>query len=208
MASEDASIPRYLRYKTEHERGKDCWDDDIERANKILHNRIIRIHQDKLCEGCARFDWWRTHFYTREVRLIDQKDTFADQKVGNDTERPVRSIHGNSRNLENIEDEVVWSQFEVVPGARQEALWLAKHPRFRWRLGTGDLLHCMLCKSLYDEAEAATGLMTLRTEAEAAAELVDLRRKHNSTYVEILLRGGPVFEDEGKHQCIEVSSYL
>jgi hypothetical protein len=59
---------RSPRYNTDTENVVDYWDEEIEIANKILHGRVIRMHRDRLCTGCARFDWLRTIYYTRETR--------------------------------------------------------------------------------------------------------------------------------------------
>jgi hypothetical protein len=53
---------RYLRYKGTEKNAVEYWDKDLERANNILHNEVLRMHRDKLCTGRARFDWQRTRF--------------------------------------------------------------------------------------------------------------------------------------------------
>lgn len=198
MASEYADIPRYLRYKDGDEGLDDDWDYELERANQILHTRIVRMHRDKLCKDCARFDWSRTHFYTREVHWIYEEGRNAGQILDDryqmdDGYQPVSSFDLDYRDLENVRDDVVWSQFEVVAEAHREAKWLAKDPRFRWQLRRDQIHQCQLCKVLWNKAERA---------GEVLPELDD---SNNSAFLNILLKGGPAFKDGGKHRCIVVS---
>jgi hypothetical protein len=193
-ASANARIPRYLRYKAGDTSADDRWDEEIERANEILHNRIIRFHRDELCKGCARFDWLRTHFYTREVRFHNKEDELWGQKVKNDVEIPLAFYPwGSDRDLEKFREDVSWNSFKIIAGARQEAVWLAKNPRFRWRLQTDQVLRCKLCKSLWSAAGAIPGLARLRGQDK------------EPSYLDIKISGGPVFEHGGSHHCIEVS---
>jgi hypothetical protein len=168
-------------------------DDDlnyeIERANQILHNRIVRMYRDKLCKGCARFDCLRTHFYTRHVHWTDEKVKWAGQKIHSEYRRD-SSFDLLYRDLENVLDGVIWPHFEVVIGARREAKWLAKDSRLRWQLRKDQVHQCQLCNVLWDKAEVAT-----------------LHDSSDPAFPDILLMGGPVFEDRGKHQCVVVSSW-
>jgi hypothetical protein len=193
-ASYNTSIPRYLRHKAEDTSANDRWDLELDRANKILHDRIVRFHRNELCKGCARFDWLRTHFYTREVRFKKKRDEQWGRFVGNQGPRPLPfGVSGPIRDFENAQDDVAWSHFEVIAGAPQEAVWLAKNPRFHWRLQTDQILRCRLCKSLWNAAGTVPGLVKLRDKGKSPA------------YLDIELGGGPIFEDGGKYQCIEVS---
>jgi hypothetical protein len=116
-------MTRFLHYKADVKDAKEYWDEELERANMILHGRVCRMHRDKLCTGCARFDLLRTHFYTREAR-----------RQGNQDLRP---------------DDVQWSSFEIVPGVEEEVKWLAEHPRFKWNLNGSQPVDCTLCKTLF-----------------------------------------------------------
>lgn len=193
MTPEYADIPRYLRYKDRGESSDDSWDYELERANRILHTRIIRMHRDKLCEACARFDWLGTHFYTRDVHWIDERVKWAGQKILNGDQR-LPGFDLRYRDLENVQDDVIWPRFEVVAGACREAKWLAKDPRFRWQLRKDQGHQCQLCNVLWDKAEAAEQVATLHDSNDPA-------------FLNIWLMGGPVFEDGGEHQCIDVSSW-
>lgn len=48
-------IPQYLQWKIESKRTDFNWDEKLEEANKVLHNRILKMREEKLCAGCARF---------------------------------------------------------------------------------------------------------------------------------------------------------
>ena len=203
MTSENANIPRYLRYKNEDGGSDDGWNYELERANHILHTRILRMHCDKLCVGCARFDWLRTQFYTRDVHWIDEEHKRAGQKIDNGYQQSFNSHllepelsrhHLPYRELENVRDDVVWPRFEVVAGARREAKWLAKDPRFCWQLRKDQVHQCRLCNVLWNRAEAA-------------GEVATLHHSRDTEVLNIRLTGGPVFEDGGEHQCIVVSSW-
>jgi hypothetical protein len=47
------SIPRYLRYKAEEKRANDYWDEQLDLANRVIQDRVSRMHRDNLCAGCA-----------------------------------------------------------------------------------------------------------------------------------------------------------
>jgi hypothetical protein len=193
MTSEDANIPRYLRYKDEDGGLDNGWNYELERANHILHTRILRMHRDKLCKGCARFDWLRTHFYTRDVHWINEGVKWAGQKIQNGDQR-LSGFDLRYRDLENVQDDVIWPRFEVVAGAHREAKWLAKNPRFRWQLLKDQVHQCRLCNVLWDKAEAA-------------GEVATLHDGNDPAFLNIWLMGGPMFEDGEEHQCIDVSSW-
>jgi hypothetical protein len=192
MASEYADIPRYLRRKSGGENVDDGWDSELEKANKILHVRIARMHRDKLCEECACFDWLRTHFYTRQVYWTNEADEAAGQKIKTEHQRnPYFADY--IRQLVNVQDDVEWSQFEIVAGARPEAKWLARDPRFHWQLRYHQSQQCKLCKSLWNKVETMPRMSKIRD-------------RRNATLLNVVLMGGPVFEDGENHQCVDVSS--
>lgn len=147
------------------------------------------MHRDKLCQGCARFDWATTHLYTRDVRTKSKKrqDAESSRTVKNDVKRPltVDLFSGSVCDLKRLEDSVVWSEYEVLPDAPEEAAWLARHPRFKWRIHRG-ARGCMLCVSLLDAAGEAPGLAGLAGDSDP-------------TYLDVELSGGPVIEEGGKH---------
>ncbi|OAG18895.1 HET-domain-containing protein [Alternaria alternata] len=194
MTSEHGDIPRYLRYEDGGGDLDNGWDYELERANQILHNQIIRMHRDKLCKGCARFDWLRTHFYTRDVRCMDEEDKRAGQKIDNGYQR-LSEFDFRHRDFENVYDDVIWPLFEVVAGARRETKWSAKNFRFRWRLRKDQIHQCQLCNILCDKAEAAWDVSTFDYPNNSAYN-------SDTAFLDILLKGGPVFEDGVKHQCI------
>jgi hypothetical protein len=93
--SKSADIPRYLRYKADVQKEKgslgvlgkpekkwwltrsyfrlsicterDYREAELCRANRILHDRVVRMRRGRLCTGCASFDWERTLFYTSNI---------------------------------------------------------------------------------------------------------------------------------------------
>jgi hypothetical protein len=183
---QDAAIPRYLRYKAEDRGADDYWDEELERANRILHNRVVRMQRDKLCTGCARFDFLRTHFYSRECIYRNEEHEENCQKVKNDATRPVMD---GSPTLDGIRDNVPWHSFETISGIPEKVKLLAQHPEFDWELRSRQELQCSLC-----EIVVATSLMEkqwypLTTERE------DLN---------IQLRAGTLYEEGGQHRCNEV----
>jgi hypothetical protein len=191
-------LPHYLRRKAGDQNATRSSYPELQRSNSILHDRIVRMHRDKLCQGCARFDWVRTHLYTRDVRSKSkkEKDKGTNRKVRNDLKRPltVNLASGRVCDLSRLEDSVIWSEYEVLPEAPKEAGWSARNPRFKWQVQRDKSSKCMLCTLLWDAAREAPGLARLPRQSEP-------------TYLDIELSGGPVFEQGGQHQCIEVGSH-
>jgi hypothetical protein len=185
-STQDAAIPRYLRYKDEDKSADDYWDEELERANSILHNRVVRMHRDKLCTRCARFDFLRTQFYSRECiyQNKDQKDDCP--KVKNDARRPVLI---GSPYLDGIKDNVPWNSFEIITGFPDKVEQLAQHPEFDWELHSRQRLECMLCEMVVATSLAKKRWYTQTTDRE------DLR---------IRLRAGELYEEGGQHRCNEV----
>jgi hypothetical protein len=182
----DAAIPRYLRYKSEEKKSDDYWDEELERANSILHNRVVRMQRDKLCTGCARFDFLRTHFYTRECIPRDKAQAAECQKVKNDAKRPVNALP--ARNLLGMRDNVNWYCLETFQGVEEGVRLLAQHPEFMWKLGVDDELVCTICSMLFDAGKAM---------------LIQPLLPH-SWYLVVGLRSGAFFEEGGQHKCREV----
>jgi hypothetical protein len=187
-STSDAAIPRYLRYKAEEKSTDDYWDEELERANRILHNRVVRMHRDKLCTGCARFDFLRTHFYTRECIYRDKKQEDECAKVKNDAKRPVMT---SSPRFDGIRDNVPWHSFETISGIRENIKLLAQHPEFSWKLDPRQKLECTLCK-IFVDAVVQRGL---QPETPGREDLA------------CQLRAGTLYEKGGLHRCNEVSGY-
>jgi hypothetical protein len=181
----DPAIPRYLRYKAEEKSSDDYWDEELERANSILHTRVLRVKRDKLCTGCARFDFLRTHFYTRECTPRDKRQAAGCQKVKNDAERPL--IDQYERKLLGMRDDVDWHGFETIQEIEERVTLLAQHPEFEWRLRIDDELACTLCNMLLYTGKAAHLPLSLSP----------------SKCLEIRLSAGILFEG-GQHECREV----
>jgi hypothetical protein len=179
----DPAIPRYLRYKAEEKSSDDYWDEELERANSILHTRVLRVKRDKLCTGCARFDFLRTHFYTRECTPRDKRQAAECQKVKNDSKRPL--VRPYLRQLYGMKDDVDWHSFATIPGIEEGIRLLAQHPEFKWRIGIDNELECTLCSMLSDAGE--------RAEARP--------------WREIELGAGVLFEEGGIHRCREVGRH-
>ncbi|KAH4313799.1 hypothetical protein HBI81_176460 [Parastagonospora nodorum] len=49
------AIPQYLQWKIESQRTDINLDKKLEEANKVLHNRILKMREGKLCTGCVLF---------------------------------------------------------------------------------------------------------------------------------------------------------
>jgi hypothetical protein len=190
-STQDAVIPRYLRYKAEDKSVDDYWDEELERANTILHNRVVRMKRDKLCTRCARFEFLRTHFYTRECtyQTKDQKD--GCQKVKNDAIRPVML---ESPRFDGIKDNVPWHSFQTISGIREKVKLLAQHPEFSWKLDSRQIIKCTLCEIIVGTAVACG----LRERPPVTPGREDLTIK---------LRAGMLYEEGGLHRCDEVSGY-
>jgi hypothetical protein len=124
---------------------------------------------------------------------MDEEGKGAGQKINKGYQHK-SSNDLDYRDLKNVRDDVIWRQFEVVAGAPREAKRLAKNPRFRWQLRKDQVHQCQLCNVLWDKAEAAGEVSTSNDSS-------------NLEFLNILLMGGPVFEDGGNHQCIHVSSW-
>ncbi|KAH4181967.1 hypothetical protein HBI39_224980 [Parastagonospora nodorum] len=147
--TQDAAIPRYLRYKAGENSADDYWDEELERANSILHNRVVRMQRDKLCTGCARFDFLRTHFYSRECIYRNKKQEIDCQKVKNDAIRPVLTTRSY---LDGIRDNKV--------------KMLAQHPDFHWKLHARQMLKCILCEIIVATSLIEKRWYPLTTEQE------------------------------------------
>jgi hypothetical protein len=193
-------MPRYLRYKAEEKSADDYWDEELERANSILHNRIVRKDRDKLCVDCARFDWLRTHFYTRNCKRQGQHLSHQDLTVKVEDEflnGPVESggrpiMLQKTRHLGGIEDDVPWSDFEFVSDDAQEAKDLARRPRFVWSLVPGRETSCSL------------GDMLLDTFLPLLGSAQPLKPPHSSEFSVRLYRN-IFFEQQTGHYCWQVS---
>jgi hypothetical protein len=49
-------IPQYLRHRAKEDVRRGVPDGErLGKLNRVLHSRILRMHQDKLCSGCALF---------------------------------------------------------------------------------------------------------------------------------------------------------
>jgi hypothetical protein len=187
----DLDIPRYLRYKAEDKNADDYWDEELERANSILHNRVKRMERDKLCVGCARFDWLRTHFYTREAKRSGGRDlNKEDLKIRNDFKANLadqKKTRLRTVALHGIEDNVQWKAFQIIPGMENSATRLAEHPRFEWIVQESETLACTLCSAIF--AQAST-------------------RKHQSSGLRsdltVTLKRGCFLEKGGDHRCYPV----
>jgi hypothetical protein len=190
-STQDAAIPRYLRYKAEDKSADDYWDKELERANSILHNRVVRMKRDKLCTRCARFDFLRTHFYTRECTYETKDQEDGCQKVRNDAIRPVML---RSPSFNGIRDNVPWDSFQTISGMREEVKLLAQHPEFLWQLDAGQHIECTLCEKVVDTAIARR----LRDRPLVTPGREDLT---------IQLRPGMLYEEGERHRCNEVSGY-
>jgi hypothetical protein len=182
----DPAIPRYLRYKAEEKNSDDYWDEELERANSILHTRVLRVKKDKLCTGCARFDFLRTHFYTRECTPRDKRQAAECQKV----KKNARRYYGYLpiRNLLGMRDDVDWHGFEAIQGNEEGVKLLAQHPKFEWTLEMDDGLLCTLCSMLLCAGTAMLSQPLLSP----------------SRYLVVGLSSGTFFEEGGQHKCREV----
>jgi hypothetical protein len=183
----DIGVPRYLRYKAEDKNADDYWDEELERANSILHNRVIRMERDKLCVDCARFDWLRTHFYTREAKRSGGRDLEKDDlKIGDEFQGRRFWIRLNTVALHGIEDDVQWLAFEIVLGVKDVAKQLAEHPRFVWTI---QISECSLCSAIYSYAS------TMIQQSWPAG----LQRE-----LKVTLRRGCFLEEGRDHRCCSV----
>jgi hypothetical protein len=190
----DVDIPRYIRYKAEDKNAADYWDEELERANSILHNRVIRMERDKLCVGCARFDWLRTHFYTREAKRSGGRDLEKDDlKIGNDFQGDQEKMKLWTVALHGIEDDVHWLAFETIPGVKDVAEQLAEHPRFQWTLQESQACECTLCSAIFSNAS------TMTRQSWPAR----LQRK-----LRVKLRRGRFLEEGENHHCYSVRLLL
>jgi hypothetical protein len=192
-------MTRFLHYKADVKDAKEYWDEELERANMILHGRVCRMHRDKLCTGCARFDLLRTHFYTREARRQGNQDLRPeDRKMKKDFNGSWHDMTTHARFLDGIEDNVQWSSFEIVPGVEEEVKWLAEHPRFKWNLNGSQPVDCTLCKTLFGVGKKLDQFSEQSSplEYQGALELT------------IELWTGRFFEEGGSHQCQIVSYHL
>jgi hypothetical protein len=185
----DAAIPRYLRYKAEEKHSDDYWDAELERANSILHTRVLRVRRDKLCTGCARFDILRTHFYTRGCIPQDEQQAAQCRTVKNFGTRFLRDQY--IRDLSGMRDDVDWHGFETIQGIEEGVMLLAQHSEFQWRLEIEDGLACTLCSMLF---------YTGKAEYRLRSWLLPSKDLH----LEISLRAGALFDEGGKHTCREV----
>jgi len=180
---EEADIPRYLRYRAE-ERHAD-WDDHLERANRILHERVQRMHRDKLCTGCAKFDWKRAQFYARDVENEDQ-------------------YYYRYTTIRGVEDNVSWQELEVFLVESEELKLLADHPRFEWQLRKTDH-QCALCDTLatlfYREKSSLTAIRFLRE----IMYLKDSDDSHEYAPIDVELKLASSHEPICRHQCSGVS---
>ncbi|KAF2820114.1 hypothetical protein CC86DRAFT_125621 [Ophiobolus disseminans] len=186
--STDASIPRYLRYKAEDKQADDYWDEELERANTILHGRVLLMHRDKLCSGCARFDWIRTQLYTREAILYDRELSAEHQKVKNSAERPLPWSE-TQRHFHGVEDNVSWHSYKFTQEADDRIKLLADHPRFEWEIADNDL-SCILCEAL--RSTLATILSDNNSSRSFGRGVLELAAGH-------------LFEEGGEHRCSEVN---
>jgi hypothetical protein len=190
-STQDTAIPRYLRYKAEEKSGDDYWDEELERANRILHDRVVRMQRDKLCTRCARFDFLRTHFYTRECIYKDKDQEAGCRKVKNNAKRPVML---RSPWFDGIRDNMPWHSFQTISGIQQKIKLLAQHPEFLWKLDSRQKVECTLCEKVVDTAVAGG----LREKPPVTPGREDLT---------IQLRPGMLYEEGGLHRCNEVSGY-
>jgi hypothetical protein len=190
-STQDAAIPQYLRYKAEDKSADDYWDEELERANIILHNRVVRMKRDKLCTRCARFEFLRTHFYTRECMYQTKYQKDGCQKVENDATRPV--MLKNPR-FDGIKDNVPWDSFQTISGIGEKVELLAQHPEFSWKLDSRQIMECTLCEIIAGTAVAC---------GSRERPLVTPRRED----LTIQLRAGMLYEEGGLHRCDEVSGY-
>ena len=151
----DAAIPRYLRDKANKLKADDCWDEELERANAVFHERVARFHRDKLCTGYARYDWRRTRFYTRDIVERDVLDHIRHDRIPADDDtllhrfemdvkmdRGLWPLHGV------IEDNIQWHAFEFVLGVNEQLKLLGDHPRFQWELHGSSDHRCTFCNIL------------------------------------------------------------
>jgi hypothetical protein len=192
LTPKDGTTPRYLRYKAEEKNADYYWDKELERANSILHNRVVRMQRDTLCTGCARFDFLRTHFYTRECTPSDETKANEFRKVDKNADRPLG--HQYQRYLTDVQDDVQWHSFETIQGIEEEVKLLAQHPEFKWKFENEQELVCILCKMLLQTAKATHEAQKLSWTTHAKDVVVNLM-------------AGPLFEEGGRHECHEVRRY-
>ncbi|KAH7067102.1 heterokaryon incompatibility protein-domain-containing protein [Paraphoma chrysanthemicola] len=167
-------IPRYIRYKAEDKRGDEYWDDELERVNKIVHDRVQRMKRDKLCSGCARFDWIRTQFYSREAAwgggklpLRNNVMSLRVQKFPGSTN--AHNYLGVPESLVGFKDNVSWLGYEAALPETLHISELMNHPRFEWDIDHSQQQSCTLCQSLCRTATAIEPLATHRTSVRCLA---------------------------------------
>jgi hypothetical protein len=156
-------LSRLLRYKAEEGKPEGYWGADLEKANNILHDRIWRKERDKLCSGCARFDWLRTGFYTRDVidcngNPIDESLFFRSEDIQSGSTKDGMPLSFRPRSLQGLKDDVPWNQFAAVDEGKEEHRLLADHPRFNWELEGGASPECTLCMNIVKPFERGLDL--------------------------------------------------
>lgn len=140
------SIPQYLRYKvdvaeideTERSEAK------LEKANRIVHERLLRMRRDKLCADCSRFDFKRTRMYSRDVSCCY---ACRSQKIWKDYEDSEEDTWGKENVRFHVQDTVPWHIYETAPGASEEVQLLASHPRLAWWVGVNRSSTCTFCST-------------------------------------------------------------
>jgi len=197
----NVDIPRYLRYKAEAKQAEGYWDEKLERANSILHERVIRMHRDKLCTGCARFDWLRTHFYMLETIwyqiFVHARDNLVPH-LWEQERKPVCSsdydrvrLRKVFQNLSCSEDDVAWQLFTTLNEVQKDVEPLADHPRFEWAIDPRVKLSCHLCNALREAS------IKSRSPPLSAAPL--------PSQFTVTLSAGPTYQPEENHSCFDVS---
>jgi hypothetical protein len=187
-SSMDANIPQYLEYRSAPDlqtKGSPeetaAREVQLEKANAILHARVLRKDRDKLCTGCARFDWVGTHFYTRHVTTINHEEP-----------REEPSLY-EARELSKVGDDIPWQMFKLLAGMIQDIELLAKHPRFVWFFDTEQQHGCTFCDTLS------------RLYRSNPFYFRDNGQVVKKRLVHIRMMVGPVFEQRQGHACRNVS---
>jgi len=177
----NADIPRYLRYKADDKNSDDYWDEEIERANYILHERVLRMTRDKLCVNCARFDWVRTQSYNRFF-----KDTFSEIALtlpGYCT-RPLTP---------GIMEWFYWNKFKLLPGVGRKSEQLNESQHYDWKLGLGREQSCTFCSILTKLHEETFSVSDFRSGWDDARQLTVAKWTE------------PMVEHSEGHRCRNVS---